>query len=149
VAPFPMPAGGRDVFVGDFQSMVIPRAARDMELSKQMALTLLKTDNYVRFLHVTPSHNLPNLKSVAASAEFTANPIITKYRPEVDTMLAATAKGRSLLKESSEHTSNTHAGAILGSRVMVEALQDVIIGGMTPQAAAARGADRIAGLMKA
>jgi ABC-type glycerol-3-phosphate transport system substrate-binding protein len=149
VAPFPMPTGGRDVFVGDFQSMVIPKAAKDQELSKQMALTLLKTDNYVRFLHVTPSHNLPNLKSVAASAEFSANPTIAKYHAEVDTMIAATAKGRSLLKESLEHTTNTQAGAILGSRVMVEALQDVIIGGMSPQAAAARGADRIAGLMKA
>ncbi len=149
VVPYPMAANGRDTFVGDFQSVVIPKAARDRDLSKQMALTLMQTDNYVRFLHTTPSHNLPNLKSVANSAAFANNPIIQKYRPEVNTMITATAKSRSLLKESSQQATNTRAGNILGARVMVETLQDVIIGGMTPQAAAARGADRIAALMKA
>jgi multiple sugar transport system substrate-binding protein len=149
VVPFPMGPGGRDVFVGDFQSLVIPKAAKSFAQSKRMAMTLLQRDNYVRFLHVTPSHNLPNLKSVATSKEFAANPIITRYHKEVDVMIEATAKGRSLLKESPAHPTNFKAGTILGSRVMVEALQDVIIGGVTPQAAAARGADRIAELMKA
>ena len=146
---YPMPPGGKDVFVGDFQSLVIPKAAKDFGLSKAAALALLQKDNYVRFLHVTPSHNLPNLKSVATSAEFANNPIIQRYHSEVNLMIELTAKGRSLLKESPQHETNPRAGEILNSRVMIEALQDVIIGGATPQAAAAKGADRIAAMLKA
>ena len=148
MVPYPMAKDGRDTFVGDFQSLVIPKAARDFGLSKAVALTLMQKDNYIAFLHATPSHNLPNLKSVATSEEYFKNPIIQRYRPEVERMILATSKGRSLLKETSAHHINLNAGKILNSRVMVESLQDVIVGGMTPKAASAKGADRIAALTK-
>ncbi len=148
MVPYPMGKGGRDTFAGDFQSLVIPKAAKDFGLSKAVALTLMQKDNYIKFLHATPSHNLPNLKSIATSAEYFDNPIIKRYRPDVERMIEATAKGRSLLKESPDHKINVSAGKVLNARVMVEALQDVIVGGMAPQAAASRGADRIAALLK-
>lgn len=123
MVPYPMGKGGRDTFVGDFQSLVIPKAAKDFGLSKAVALTLMQKDNYIAFLHATPSHNLPNLKSIATSAEYFDNPIIKRYRPDVERMIEATAKGRSLLKESPDHPINVAAGKVLNARVMVEALQ--------------------------
>ena len=147
VVPYPMAEGGRDVFTGDFQSLVMPVTGEDPEAAKLLALALLRRDNYIDFLHVTPSHNLPNLKSVATSDEYFDNPIMTKYRPEVDAMILATSKGRSLLKETPEHPVNTGAGAIIGARIMTEALQDVIVGGVPSQEAAQRGADRITELL--
>ena len=149
MVPFPMATGGADTFVGDFQSLVIPKAAKDIGLSQAAALALLQKDNYIAFLHATPSHNLPNLKSIATSEDYFKNPIIQRYRPEVERMIEATAKGRSLLKETSAHRINVNAGKILNSRVMVEALQDVIVGGVSPKDATAKGADRIAALTKA
>ena len=149
MVPFPMAKNGADTFVGDFQSLVVPKAAKDAGLSQAAALALLQKDNYVAFLHATPSHNLPNLKSIATSEDYFKNPVIQRYRPEVERMIEATAKGRSLLKETSAHRINVNAGKILNSRVMVEALQDVIVGGSTLKDAAAKGADRIAALTKA
>ncbi len=147
VVPYPMADGGRDVFTGDFQSLVIPKTGNDPEAAKTLALALLRRDNYIKFLHVTPSHNLPNLKSVATSEAYFDNEIMSKYRAEVDTMIEATSKGRSLLKESPEHPMNPAAGSIIGARIMTEAVQDVIVGGVSPSDAAARGADRISDLL--
>lgn len=151
VMPYPHLAeaeGGRKAYVGDFQSLVIPKGTPDFAASKAMALWLFKKDNYIKFLLTVPGHNLPNLKSIAASPDYLGNALLEKYKPEVQTMQALTAMSRSLLKESPQHKINVKAGAILNSRVMVEAVQDVIVGGVSPKDAAARGADKIAAMMK-
>jgi hypothetical protein len=53
------------------------------------------------------------------------------------------------LRESPQHKVNPKAGAILNARVLVEAVHDVVIGNVSPKDAAARGADKIAAIMKA
>ncbi|GGE41167.1 sugar ABC transporter substrate-binding protein [Agaricicola taiwanensis] len=152
VTPFPHLAegeGGRKVFVGDFQSLVIPAAAKDKEVSKAMALWLFRKENYIKYLHAVPGHNLPNLKSIANSEEYKADPLLQKYAQESQTLIDATSMSRSFLKETPEHQLNVRAGSIFNSRVLVETIHDVIIGGVSPADAAAKGADKIASIMKA
>jgi multiple sugar transport system substrate-binding protein len=144
----PTSEGGKQVYVGDFQSLVIPKATPDAAASKAMALWLLQKDNYITYLLAVPGHNLPNLKSIATSPEYLNNPLLQKYKPELQTLIDATAISRSLLRETPAHQTNVKAGAILNTRVMVEAVQDVVIGGISPKDAAARGADKIAAIMK-
>jgi multiple sugar transport system substrate-binding protein len=144
----PVAEGGRKVYVGDFQSLVIPKATLDPAASKAMAMWLLQKDNYIKYLLAVPGHNLPNLKSIAASPEYLDNPLLQKYQPELKVLIDATAISRSLLRETPEHKTNVKAGAILNTRVMVEAVQDVVIGGVSAKDAAARGADKIAAIMK-
>lgn len=151
VMPFPHLAeseGGRKVYGGDFQSLVIPKDAKDKEVSKAMALWLLRKDNYIRFLHAVPGHNLPNLKSVAASAEYASDPLLLRYPAESKTLIEATSVSRSFLKETTQHQVNVKAGAIFNSRVLVETIHDLIIGNVSPASAAAKGADKIAAIMK-
>ena len=140
--------GGKNMFVGDFQSLVIPKAALDPAASKAMALWLLRKDNYIRFLLAIPGHNLPTLKSIATSPDYLDNPLLQRYKAEVQTMINLTAISRSLLRETPQHKTNIKAGAILNARVLVETVQDVVIGGLSPKVAAARGADKIAAIMK-
>ena len=95
-----------------------------------------------------PGHNLPVLKSVAQSKEFFDHPLLQKYRREVDVMVANMATGRELLQETDEHQYNPKAGEIYSTKVLPEIFQDVLVGGMSPKEAAARGADKIAKIMK-
>ena len=148
VMEFPHAEGGRDVFVGDFQSLAIPAAAKDKEVSHAMATWLFKKDNYLRFLHAVPGHNLPNLKSIASSAEYQGDPLLTKFAKESQTLVDATSKARSFLKETPEHKINVKAGSIYNSRVLVETIHDMVIGNMSAKEAASRGADKIAAIMK-
>lgn len=151
VVPYPhLPEseGGKKIFVGDFQSLTIPKSAADPALSKAMALWLLRKDNYLRFLLSVPAHNLPNLKSIATSPDYLNNPLLTKYAAEVQILIDSTAISRSLLRETPQHMLNPKAGTILNTRALVETVQDVIIGGISPKDAAARGADKIAAIMK-
>lgn len=151
VVAYPHPpeaAGGKKVYVGDFQSLVVPRATPDAAASKAMALWLLQKANYIKYLLAVPGHNLPNLKSIAASPEYLDNPILQKYKSELDVLINATAISRSLLRETPQHMTNVKAGAILNTRALVETVQDVVIGNISPKDAAARGADKIAAIMK-
>ena len=151
VMPYPTLAekdGGRDVFVADFQSLVIPKAAADQAASRAMAMWLLKKENYIKFLLSVPGHNLPNLKSISTAPEYLSDPLLQKHKGDFETLIKATGISRSMLKETPQHKINTKAGAILNSRVIVEAVHDVIIGNVSPKDAAARGADKIAAIMK-
>ena len=113
-----------------------------------MALWLLKKENYLKFLHSVPGHNLPNLKSIANSPEYQSDPLLKKYAKESRTLIDATAKSRSFLKETPEHQVNVKAGSIFNSRVLVETIHDLVIGNMSAKEAAAKGADKIAAIMK-
>jgi multiple sugar transport system substrate-binding protein len=151
VVPYPhLPEseGGQKMFVGDFQSLVIPKSSADPALSKAMALWLLRKDNYIKYLLAVPGHNLPNLKSIATSPDYLDNPLLKKYQPEVQILIDATTVSGSLLRETPQHMTNVKAGSILNTRALVETVQDVIIGGVSPKDAAARGADKIASIMK-
>jgi multiple sugar transport system substrate-binding protein len=149
VMPFPdLGEGGRKVYVGDFQSLVIPKTVKDRKVSEAMALWLLRKDNYIKYLHAVPGHNLPNLKSIATSPEYNADPILQKYAAESRILVDATSVSRNFLKETPAHKINVKAGSIFNSRILVETIHDMVIGNMTPQAAAAKGVDKIAAIMK-
>lgn len=151
VTPFPNPPeaeGGKAVYVGDFQSLAVPEVAKDKEVSKAMALWLFKKENYLRFLQAVPGHNLPNLKSIANSPEYQGDPLLRKYAKESQTLIDATAKSRSFLKETPEHQVNVKAGSIFNSRALVETIHDMVIGNMSAKEAAIKGADKIAAIMK-
>lgn len=144
----PKSQGGKNVYVGDFQSLVIPQKAKDKDTSKSMALWLFRKDNYLKFLLAVPGHNLPNLKSIAASPEFLNDPLLRRYAKETKTLIDTTVASRSFLKETPEHKVNAKAGLIFNSRILSETIQDMVIGDMSPKDAVARGVDKIARIMK-
>jgi multiple sugar transport system substrate-binding protein len=146
--PSPHRREGRPAFNSDFTALVIPKGSGQPEGAKLFAQHLLSKEAQITFLHATPGHNLPDLKSVGQSEEFANDPMLRRYRAELQVMLANTAQARNLLKESAQHPINRRAGAIFGARILSESAQDVIIGGVSPRLAAARGADKIAAIMR-
>lgn len=146
--PYPHRREGRAAYDCPFNSIFIPRGAKNVEPAKLLARALFEKHNYIEFLHTAPGHNLSSLKSISKSPEFWANPLLQKYRKEVDGMIETTAESHNLVKESDDRPYDTKAGDIFNSMVLAETLQDVVVNGVSPKQAAARGADKIAEIVK-
>lgn len=144
---WPIKAGGREVYNGDFQSLVVPAGTPDLEMSYKMAEWLFKPENYISFLHSVPTHNLPNLSYIANNPEYANNELMKKYSKEAATMVELTNKARSFMKETPDQKINYKAGAIYNSRILVETVHDVVIGGIAPADALARAEVKIAEVM--
>ena len=111
----------------DFPSVFIPKAAGNMEATKQFAAFLYDPEGYIQQLHAAPGHVLPVLSTIAEMPEYQNNPIIEKYSTEVDKMAAAAANGFNLGWESTAHKPNVKAGEIVNSGVIAEMVQRVVL----------------------
>lgn len=111
----------------DFPSVFIPKDAQNMEATKQFAAFLFDPEGYIQQLHAAPGHVLPVLQTISADPAYQNNPIIQKYTDEVELMSAAAAGGFNLGWETAEHTPNTKAGEIIGSNVISEMVQRVVL----------------------
>jgi len=149
VVAYPWRASGHPAFDVPFNSLFIPKGAPHVAAAKELAIALFQKQNYLEFLLTAPGHNLPSLKSIAAAPEFWSHPLIKKFRPQVELMIKNTAAGRNLVKETDASPYNLKAGDIFNSGVLAETLQDVVVNKLPPSQAAARGADKIANLLKA
>lgn len=135
--------------VADFYNLFLPKGGKNLAGAKLLAQWLYKKEEYIEFLFATGVHALPVLKSVATSKEYAENPIVVNNRGDVDIMLNNLTKGRNLLQETDAHKYNVNAGRLYGTHALVEIFQDVLIGGVDPKTAAAKGADKIATIMRA
>ena len=126
-APYPTSAANVPHWTfNDFPSVMIPKAAKDMDASKKFAAHLFRADGYIRQLHAAPGHVLPVLKSVYALPQYQENAIINKYRAEVEVMAQQSSAGHNLGWESPRHKPNTKAGQIIASHVFAEAVQKYV-----------------------
>ncbi len=148
VVPYPYRREGRAAFDCPFNSLFIPKGAANVTGAKLLAAALFEKRSYIQMLHTTPGHFLPSLKSVAASPELFDQPLMTKFRPEIELMIASTAKARNLVKESDGSPYNLKAGDIFNSAVLSEMLQDAAVNGMPARQAAAKAADKVAAVLK-
>jgi multiple sugar transport system substrate-binding protein len=109
---------------------------------------LFQKDNYIQFLNTAPGHNLPSLKTIGDDPALFDNPLMQKFRPQVELMIRNTAAARNLVQETDGAGYDLKAGDIFNSGVLAETVQDVVVNKMPPAQAAAKGADKIAALLK-
>ncbi len=126
----------------DFPSVFIPAQSRQKEAAKLFAAFLFQPPGYVQQLLAAPGHVLPVLRPIAEDAGYQADPIIQKYKAEVDLMSEAAAGGFNLGYESAEHQSNDKAGEIIAAGPIADLVQRVVINGesadvVLPETAAA------------
>jgi multiple sugar transport system substrate-binding protein len=131
----------------DFPSVMIPRQFQDQEAAAMFAAWLYKEDGYVRQLHAAPGHVLPVLKTIAESAAYQNNDIIKRFKPEVSLMAESAAAGHNLGWESTAHQTNIKAREVIGSHVMADLVQRVVLNKENPRQAAAWAQDRVAEIM--
>lgn len=132
----------------DFPSLMIPKGAPHMAETKAFAASLYQPALYTQQLHAAPGHVLPVLRTVADDAAYQANPLIAKYKADIDLMTRAAAAGQNLGKESPAHKNNLKAGEIIASNTIAELVQRVVLNKENPKAAVAATATRLAELMR-
>ncbi|MBT8455307.1 MAG: ABC transporter substrate-binding protein [Alphaproteobacteria bacterium] len=113
----------------DFPSVFIPAQSNNIEMAKKFAASLFDPEGYIQQLHAAPGHVLPVLKSINDNPDYQNNEIIQKYPAEVELMSEAAAGGFNLGYESANHPSNEKAGEVVGSGVIAEMVQRVILNG--------------------
>lgn len=113
----------------DFPSVFIPAQSKSKDAAKMFAAFLFNPEGYIKQLHAAPGHVLPVLKSISTNPMYLDNPIIKKYESEVDLMAAASAGGYNLGYESSAHKSNDKGGQVVGSGVIADLVQRVVLNG--------------------
>ena len=148
VVPYPYRRAGHPAFDCPYNSLFIPKGSANVAGAKLLATALFDKRNYIQMLHTTPGHFLPSLKSIATSPELFQQPLMTKFRPEIELMIASTAQARNLVKETEASPYNLKAGDIFNSAVLSEMLQDAAVNNMPPRQAAAKAADKVAKVLK-
>ncbi len=146
--PFPIPTGGVPWWSGAFEGIVMPKAGKNYEAAKQFAAWNFKPEEYIAFINATPGHQIPTLKSILNSQAYRSDPLLQKYPEALQTTIDTLAKANATCKPFDDFPLILKAGEIQGSGIFAETLQRVVIGGETPQKAAAWGQDRIARLMR-
>ncbi|MBT52169.1 MAG: hypothetical protein CMF72_01930 [Mameliella sp.] len=131
----------------DFPSVFIPKAADNMDATKQFAAFLYDPEGYIQQLHAAPGHVLPVLSTIADMPEYQNNPIIEKYSAEVDIMSRAAANGFNLGWESTAHKPNTKAGEVVNSGVIAEMVQRIVLNDENVDAVLGETAKRIEEIM--
>lgn len=132
----------------DFPSVFIPAQSTQKDAAKMFAAFLFDPAGYIQQLHAAPGHVLPVLQSINSNPLYQDNDIIQKYAPEVDLMAASAAGGFNLGYESAEHASNEKAGEIIGSNVISELVQRVVLNGDNADEAIGAASATIEGIMQ-
>lgn len=113
----------------DFPSVFIPAQSKHKDAAKMFAAFLFNPEGYIKQLHAAPGHVLPVLKSISTNPMYLDNQIIKKYEAEVDLMASAAAGGYNLGYESAAHESNDKGGEVVGSGVIADLVQRVVLNG--------------------
>jgi multiple sugar transport system substrate-binding protein len=132
----------------DFPCVFIPKKAKNIPSSKAFAAYLFDPVGYISELLGAPGHLLPVLKTIASDSRYTSNPIISKYRKEVDLMSSAAAAGHNLGYESPAHKPNRRANEIVASNVLAEMVQRVVLNNEAPKQVVGATAKKLEALMK-
>jgi multiple sugar transport system substrate-binding protein len=132
----------------DFPSVMIPRQFQDQEAARLFAAWLFKEEGYVRQLHAAPGHVMPVLRTIGDSAAYKNNDIIRKNAAAVELMGKSAAAGHNLGWETTRHKSNFKARDIIGSHVLAELVQKVVLNKEPAKQAQAWAQDRVAEIMK-
>ena len=133
----------------DFPSIFLPKGVDNLAATKTFAQFLLKPPGYVDQLLAAPGHILPVLKPIAENPAYLANPIIAKFRPEVELMAKAAAGGFNLGFESPAHKPNPKANDIIAANTIAELVQRVVLNAEDPKAVLGDTAKKLEALMKA
>ena len=99
--------GCRELTFNDFPSVFIPKDISNMAETKAFAAFLFQPAGYIRNCRGLATWS--PIKSIASDPDDLADPIIQKYKTEVNSMAAAAAAGKNLGFETEKHKPNRKA----------------------------------------
>jgi multiple sugar transport system substrate-binding protein len=107
------------------------------EAAKKFLAFILEPQNYGRFLNMEPGLYLPITEDGSQAESFWNDPLIVKYKAQVETMVDNSTKGR-LFGFTNGNTFPSIA-SISGQNLLAQTLQKVVIEGQTAAEAVAAG----------
>ena len=139
VAPIPYQEGVEDPGTIAYANavMILTDDPEKQDAAKRFISFILEPENYGRFLNMEPGLFLPLTEDGATAESFWEDPLVVKYREQVETMLANSEGGR-LFGFTSGNTFPSIAG-ISAQNLLAQTLQLVVIEGMSPEEAVAQG----------
>ncbi|WP_204318708.1 ABC transporter substrate-binding protein [Pseudooceanicola aestuarii] len=121
--------------------MLLSRDEGKMEASKTFIRWLLKPENYGRFLNMEPGLFMPVTADGAEADSFWSDPMVEKYRSQIETVIDNSANG--MLFGFTSGRVFPAIAAISAQNVLAETLQSVAVKGMDPTEAVADGQARM------
>jgi multiple sugar transport system substrate-binding protein len=109
--------------------------------SQKFISFLLEPENYGRFLNMEPGLFFPVTADGATAESLWSDPMVQKYKPQIETIIANSANGK-LFGFTSGRVFPAIA-AISGQNVLAETLQNVVVNGTAPAEAVAAGQARM------
>ncbi len=108
-----------------------------LEASQRFIAFLLEPENYGRFLNMEPGLFLPVTQDGAEAESFWGDPLVVKYRSQIETMVANGADGR--LFGFTNGNTFPSISAISAQNLLAQTLQLVVIDGASAADAVAEG----------
>lgn len=139
VAPIPYKEGvenpGTIAYVNAV--MILTDDPAKIEAAKKFISFILEPENYGRFLNMEPGLFLPVTEDGAVAESFWNDPLVVKYKEQVEIMVQNSTTGR-LFGFTGGNTFPSIA-AISAQNLLAQTLQMVVIDGMSPEDAVAEG----------
>jgi multiple sugar transport system substrate-binding protein len=121
--------------------MLLSRDEARLEAAKTFISFLLEPENYGRFLNMEPGLFMPVTADGAQAESFWSDPMVQKYRSQIETVIANAENGR-LFGFTSGRTFPSIA-AISAQNIIAETLQNIVVNGQSAAEAVAAGQARM------
>lgn len=142
VAAIPSKSGeGHNTIAYANAVMLLSREEEKTEASKTFVRWLLQPENYGRFLNMEPGLFMPVTADGAEAESFWSDPIVEKYRSQIETVIDNSQNG--MLFGFTSGRVFPAIGAISAQNVLAETLQSIAISGAEPAQAVADGQARM------
>lgn len=122
-------------------AIILAKDAAKRDAAKKFISYLLEPETYGKFLTMEPGLFLPVTEDGAKSASFWSDPLVVKYKPQVEQMIANSHGGK--LFGFTDGRVFPAIGPISAQNILAETLQKVVISGEEPAAAVKAGQARM------
>ena len=143
----PIPYGKEPATLGLWAGSSIFSGSDNVESAEAFIEHIHKPAEYVKWLAILPGHYWASRLTMLDQPEFAELPLVQKYQNEIKRIASYTDGARSFSQESPDHKINPYSTAILGSNVLADMVQMVLIQGDSAQKAAEWGATQVKDLM--
>lgn len=121
--------------------MMLSKDEAKRKASEEFIAWLLEPENYGKFLNMEPGLFMPVTEDGAKAESFWSDPMVTKYKSQIETIIANGKNGK-LFGFTSGRTFPSIA-AISAQNLIAAVLQDITIGGKDAKTAVAEGQARM------
>jgi len=121
--------------------MLLSKDDAKTKASQEFIAWLLEPENYGKFLNMEPGLFMPVTEDGAKAETFWNDPMVEKYKSQIETVIANSKNGR-LFGFTSGRTFPSIA-AISAQNLIAETLQDIVVAGTDAKGAVAQGQARM------